>query len=112
MCPSDAADSFQGEVVVHAMLSDQQPLHHYSSSATPGCSGALIAVVLGRVNQQSSFQDITTCLKRLDGSANAPVVTLDVAVQEVGVDLSLGGRLGLGPGPPLGVGVELDHDVV
>lgn len=79
VCPSDAADSFQGEAVVHAMLSDQPPLHHHSSSAMPGCSGVPITVVLGPVNQRSSLQDITTCLKRFDGSTDAPVETLDAS---------------------------------
>ena len=79
MCPSDAADSFQGEAVVHAMLSDQPPLHHHFSSAMPGCSGVPITVGWGCVNQRSSFQDITTCLERFNGSANVLVVTLDAS---------------------------------
>jgi hypothetical protein len=45
MYPPDAADSFQGEAFVRAMLSDQPPLHYHSSSAMPGCSGVPIAVV-------------------------------------------------------------------
>jgi hypothetical protein len=51
MCPSDAADSFQGKAVVHAVLFDQLSLHHHFSLAMPGCSGVPITVVGGHVNQ-------------------------------------------------------------
>ena len=78
MCPPDAADSFQGEAIVHAILSDHPPLHHRSSSAMLGYSGVLIAVLSGRVSEVvSKVSRFTTCLKRFDGSANALVVTLD-----------------------------------